>query len=51
MSVTVDPPSVRRFVLDGDEAIRKGDLCQARFHYDQALEIDPLSLDAKVGCD
>jgi len=46
---TLDKPRISPDVATGYTALRRGDLAQARTHYENALTADPRSLDARLG--
>ena len=46
---TVERPAIPADVSNGYEALRRGDLGDARKRYDAALVADPMSLDARLG--
>jgi Tfp pilus assembly protein PilF len=48
-SRTIDRPAIPRDVTAGYDALRRGDLAQARQRYEAALAADAASLDARLG--
>jgi tetratricopeptide (TPR) repeat protein len=46
---TLDKPRISPDVSTGYAALRRGELAQARTHYENALTADPRSLDARLG--